>query len=219
MRVLVIEDEKQVAESINRKLRSEGLVVETAADGEEGEFLAATEDFDAIVLDINLPKMNGWEVLKRLRDNQNTTPILILTAYGDVEDRVKGLNLGADDYLPKPFALEELYARVQSLIRRDTQNPAPQIKIGKLTIDPLAHRVWLDDEEVELPTKEFAVLEYLARNRGAVVTRLMIMEHVWGSEFETVSNVVDVYIKNLRQKLGTQLIRTVRGKGYIIEDG
>jgi len=222
MRVLVIEDDRQIAQNVQDFLEKDGFVAELAYDGEDGEFQALEEEFDAIVLDINLPHKDGFEIVKTLRENEITTPVMMLTAYGDVDSRVKGLNLGADDYLPKPFALEELAARIHALIRRNSQDPSPTIKIDDLEIDPLAHQATHAGKVLNLTAKEFAVLEFLARNRGNVVTRAMILDHVWGSEFETLSNVVDVYVKNLRRKIGAHsrsgLIHTIRGKGYVFKD-
>ena len=223
MRVLIIEDDHDIAHNIQTHLQKEGFAAEVSYDGEDGEFRALEEEFDAIVLDINLPHKDGFEIITTLRKENIDTPVIMLTAYSDVDHRVTGLQLGADDYLPKPFSLEELTARIYALIRRNTQNPSPTITISDLEIDPQAHIVKRSGKEIDLPTKEFAVLEYLARNKGNVVTRTMILDHVWGSEFETMSNVVDVYIKNLRNKIdgdhSEKLIYTIRGKGYVLREG
>lgn len=220
MRVLIIEDDRQIADNVRQFLEEEGFAAEVAYDGEDGEFRALEEEFDAIVLDINLPIKDGFAIIKSLRENQVKTPVVMLTAYSEIEDRVKGLNLGADDYLPKPFSMEELVARIRALIRRNSQDPSPTIKVGNLEIDPSAHRATLFGKELFLTAKEFAILEFLARNQGSVVTRSMTLDHVWGSEFETLSNVVDVYIKNLRNKIEkpgkNKFIRTIRGKGYVL---
>ncbi len=222
MRILIIEDDKDIAHNIQDHLRKEGFVAEIAFDGEDGEFRATEEAFDAVVLDINLPYKDGFEIIKSLRKESIATPVIMLTAYSDIEHRVTGLQLGADDYLPKPFSMDELTARIHALIRRSTKDPSPTILIADLEIDPQAHTIKRGGKDIDLPAKEFSVLEFLARNKGNVVTRTMILDHVWGSEFETLSNVVDVYIKNLRNKIDngfdTKLLHTIRGKGYILRE-
>jgi DNA-binding response OmpR family regulator len=220
MRVLIIEDDREIARNISDYLQKEGFVIDWSADGEEGEFMASEESYDAVILDINLPIQNGFEVLESLRDKGVGTPVLILTARGEVEDKVKGLNLGADDYLAKPFSMVELMARLLALIRRDAGRPRPLIVIDDLQVNPLSHRVVRGGREISLTSKEFAVLNFLAHHHGEVVTRTMILDHVWGSDFETMSNVVDVYIRNLRRKIDlphkNALIHTVRGSGYVL---
>lgn len=222
MRILVVEDDQEIADNIQNHLKKEGFVAEIALDGEDGEFRAMEETFDVIILDINLPYKDGFEIIKSIRTADISTPVIMLTAYSDIEHRVTGLQLGADDYLPKPFSMDELTARVHALIRRSTKDPSPTIKVADLEIDPQAHTIKRGEIDIELPAKEFSVLEFLARNKGNVVTRTMILDHVWGSEFETLSNVVDVYIKNLRNKIDhgfdTKLIHTIRGKGYALRE-
>jgi len=221
MRILIIEDDERIAQNVKEYLEASGFVVEVSNDGEDGEFLALEESFDAIVLDINLPFKDGFDIITSLREKDIATPVLMLTAYSDVEFRIKGLNLGADEYLSKPFSMQELVARIHALIRRNSKDMSPTIKIHDLEIDPLAHTVTVKGAPINLPAKEFAILEFLARNRGNVVTRSMLLDHVWGSEFETLSNVVDVYIKNLRTKIDgagqKNFIQTIRGKGYVIK--
>ena len=190
--------------------------------GEEGIFQATSESFDCIILDVNLPDMNGFDVCKSIRDKQNNIPILMLTARNDIEDRVQGLNIGADDYVSKPIDSMELVARIRALIRRNNKNIQSIQHVGDLFIDTTAHLVSRGEKPIELNSKEFAVLEFLAAHADEVVTRTMIMEHVWGSDFETFSNVVDVYIRYLRIKIDKPdmkpLIHTVRGHGYILSN-
>lgn len=218
MRILVIEDERKVASFIKRGLEEERYIVETAADGEQGLALAMDNPFDAIVLDVMLPKMDGYEVLKALRDEGNATPVLMLTARGSTEDRVQGLDLGADDYLTKPFHFEELAARLRSILRRSTTEKTTRLQCGDLTLDLVTHFAYRDEQEIELTTKEYALLEYLMRNKERILSRSMIMQHVWKHNFDPESNIIDVYIKRLRQKIEkpdqAQMVQSVRGVGY-----
>jgi two-component system OmpR family response regulator len=215
MKVLLVEDEEDLLHVTATALRESGFSVDLARDGMEGLVKAETADYDAIVLDLMLPRMDGWEVLSRLRQSK-TTPVLILTARDALADRVEGLNRGADDYLTKPFELEELIARLRALIRRSAGSPSPIVEVAGVQIDTAARTVMKHGEVVELSAKEYALLELLALHRGRLVTRSMIYEHIYGEEDDTLSNVVDVYVSNLRRKLGSELIETRRGQGYII---
>jgi DNA-binding response OmpR family regulator len=218
MKLLLIEDDIHLSALVKTQLSQAGYALDAVTNGEEGIYQASELEYDCIVLDINLPDMTGFDVCKQLRSSQITTPILMLTARNALEDRVEGLNLGADDYVSKPVDSLELIARVKALIRRNQKNPLPVINVADLVIDQSAHAVKRDGQTIELNSKEFAVLEYLALHYDEVVTRTMIMEHVWGSDFETLSNVVDVYIRYLRKKIDlpgmAPLIHTVRGYGY-----
>lgn len=218
MRILVIEDERKVASFIKRGLEEERYIVETAPDGEEGLKLAMENTFDAIVLDVMLPKMDGYSVLSTLRDDGNVTPILMLTARGTTEDRVQGLDLGADDYLAKPFHFEELAARLRSILRRSSAKKSTKLICGDLMLDLVTHFAFRDEKEIELTTKEYALLEYLMRNQDRILSRSMIMQQVWKHNFDPESNIIDVYIKRIRQKVeladGAQMIHSVRGVGY-----
>ncbi|HLP26987.1 MAG TPA: response regulator transcription factor [Candidatus Didemnitutus sp.] len=223
MRILVIEDERKVASFIKRGLEEERYIVETAADGQIGLDLALNNVFDAIVLDVMLPKLDGYSVLKALRDEGNVTPVLMLTARGATEDRVQGLDLGADDYLSKPFHFEELAARLRSILRRSTTEKTTKLACGDLTLDLVTHFAFRDDKEIELTTKEYALLEYLMRNKDRILSRSMIMQHVWKHNFDPESNIIDVYVKRIRQKIErpgqAQLITSVRGVGYRMREG
>lgn len=221
MKVLLIEDDAQLAENTALTLKRSGFAVDTAGNAEDGLFQSREFDYDCIVLDINLPDGNGFEICRTLRLEHNTTPIIILTARDSVTDKVRGLDLGADEYVLKPIDGQELAARVRALVRRNSKEPLPLLTIGDLVVDPRSQRVTRGGKAVELPSKEFAVLEYLARHSDEVVTRTMLMEHVWGSDFETMSNVIDVYIRNLRRKIDKDrkpLIHTIRGGGYCLSD-
>ncbi|MEX2140703.1 MAG: response regulator transcription factor [Pirellulales bacterium] len=215
MKILLVEDEEDLLQVIGTALRESGFSVDLAADGETGLAKGESEDYDAIVLDIMLPRLDGWAVLSELRKTK-TTPVLLLTARDAVTDRVEGLNRGADDYLTKPFDLDELIARLRALIRRSVGSPSPIVTLGTVEIDTAARTVTKDGQPVELSAKEYALLELLALHRGRLVTRTMIYEHIYGEEDDTLSNVVDVYVSNLRRKLGGELIETRRGQGYII---
>ncbi len=221
MRILVVEDEKKIAGFIKRGLKEEGYAVDVAGDGEEGYELAAVNDYDLIILDIMLPKCDGITLCKKLRAEKFEAPIIMLTAKTSVHDKVTGLDAGANDYLTKPFAFEELLARMRVLLRRSVQ-PATQLQVADLVLDLLSHKVTRADREIVLSSREFALLEYLMRNAGSVVTRTMISEHVWDIDFDTSTNVIDVYINYLRNKIDVdfdkKLIQTIRGRGYTLKD-
>lgn len=222
MRILIVEDEKKVAAFIRKGLEEETYAVDAAHDGEEGLLLAETNQYDLIVLDLMLPKMNGLEVLEKLRDKRNNTPILLLTAKDSVEDKVTGLNKGADDYLTKPFAFSELLARVRSLLRRGQSEAQTVLQVSDLTLDLISHKVNRNGEEIELTGKEYSLLEYFMRNVGKVLTRTMIAEHVWDYNFDTFTNVIDVYVNHLRKKIDKsheqKLLHTLRGVGYVMKE-
>lgn len=217
MRVLVIEDEWELLNVLGRALRENGYAVDEASDGEDGLFKAQSWSYDAIVLDLMLPGLDGWEFLRRLRTSRKT-PVLILSARDTVKDRVEGLDLGADDYLTKPFALTELFARLQALIRRSAGQALPQIVIGDVVIHLRTRSVTQDGLPIELTPREFAIVEMLALQRGEVVTRTRIYEHIFDENDDTLSNLVDVHISNIRKKLGKDFIKTRRGQGYILDD-
>ena len=221
MRILVIEDEVKIAQFIKRGLKEEGYAVDVANDGEEGHFLLSSNEYDAVILDLMLPKIDGLTLCRTLRKEDNQTPIIMLTAKDTVKDKVKGLDSGADDYLPKPFAFEELLARLRVLLRKKDSRVQTQLKVGDLSLDLLTHKVTRADREIDLTVKEYALLEYLMRNAGNIVTRTMISEHVWDINFDTFTNVIDVYINYLRNKIDSgfedKMIHTVRGKGYLLK--
>jgi DNA-binding response OmpR family regulator len=222
MRILVVEDERKVSSFIRRGLEEERYIVETASDGEEGLVLALENHFDAIVLDVMLPKMDGYSVLRELRAAGKSVPVLMLTARGSMEDRVQGLDLGADDYLAKPFHFEELAARLRSILRRSTTEKTTKIQVGDLVLDLVTHFAYREGKEIELTTKEYALLEYLMRNRDRILSRSMIMQHVWKHNFDPESNIIDVYVKRLRQKIerpeAPPMIQSIRGVGYRMRD-
>jgi len=218
MRILVVEDERKLAAVLQRGLREHGYAVDVAHDGEEGLALAEIEPYDLLVLDVLLPKIDGIALCEHLRARQNNVPILMLTARDSLDDRVRGLDSGADDYLTKPFAFRELLARVRALLRRDRPSKHPVIRIGDLEIDTITRSVRRGGRPIALTSKEYAILEYFARNPNRVLTRTQIAEHVWNYDFVAMSNVVDVYVGYLRRKLGDdhepRLLHTVRGTGY-----
>ncbi|MEM9159790.1 MAG: response regulator transcription factor [Verrucomicrobiota bacterium] len=216
MRVLVIEDDPLLRRSLVATLRDESFAVDFAADGEEGLYKAREDIYDAIVLDVLMPILDGWQVLDRLRPNIKT-PILMLTARDAVPDRVKGLNKGADDYLTKPFDPEELIARIQSIIRRRSGLVHPSIVVGDLEVDVGTKQVRLRGETVQLTAREYGLLEYLAMNRGTVISRTRLYERLFDENDDTLSNLLDVHMSNLRKKLGQQVITTRRGHGYVVE--
>jgi two-component system copper resistance phosphate regulon response regulator CusR len=220
MRFLVIEDEKRIADFLQRGLESAGYAVDSAPDGRTAIEMLHETDYDLIILDMMLPDMDGLKVLERIRNRKASPPVLILSARGTVEDRVKGLELGADDYLVKPFAFVELLARVRVLLRRGQPSPE-KLQVGDLVLDSSRRKVTRAGESIELAPKEFSILEYLMRNRGRPLSRTMIVEHVWDMDYDGLTNIVDVYIRHLRSKIDdrwpTKLIHTVRGIGYMLE--
>ncbi len=218
MRVLVVEDEPDLLGSLLRALRDEEYAADGAPDGEEGLYKAQNYDYDAIVLDIMLPGIDGWEVLRRLRKTKKT-PVLMLTARDAVPDRVRGLDTGADDYLVKPFDVMELLARIRALIRRAARQPEPKLQIGEVSIDTAARTVARSGEPIILTAREYALVEFLALHRGKVVTRTMLYEHLFDEDDNTLSNLLDVHVSNIRKKLGHDFIMTRRGHGYCIEAG
>ena len=216
MRVLIVEDEPRLLRSLTKALREEGYAVDVAAAGDEGLYKGESYDYDAIVLDIMLPRLDGWEVLERLR-KQKQTPVLLLTARDGTKDRVRGLDAGADDYLVKPFDLPELLARLRALIRRAAGQGRPQIEVGSVLIDTRARSVTRAGQPVTLTAREYAILEYLALHRGEVVTRTALYDHLFDEHEDTLSNLLDVHIFSIRKKLGRDLITTRRGYGYSIQ--
>lgn len=216
MRLLVIEDEPDVLRAVATFLREEGYLVDTADNGEDGLFKATAWDYDAVVLDVMLPQRDGWSVLEELR-RKKTTPVLMLTARDTVKDRVRGLDTGADDYLIKPFELSELAARVRALIRRSAGKAQPVIQVGSVAIDTTSRTVTVEGAPVALTAKEYSLLEFLAIHRGELVTRTKIYDHLFDETDSSLSNLVDVYVSNIRRKVQRELITTRRGLGYIIE--
>lgn len=217
MRLLVVEDEPDVLRAVTTFLREEGYYVDTADNGEDGLYKGVTWEYDAILLDVMLPKRDGWSVLTELRRQKKTTPVLMLTARDAVKDRVRGLDTGADDYLVKPFELSELVARVRALIRRSAGQAEALIEIGNVSIDTASRTVTVDGNAVGLTAKEYCLLEFLAVHRGELVTRTKIYDHLFDECDSSLSNLVDVYVSNIRRKVGRELITTRRGMGYIVE--
>jgi two-component system, OmpR family, response regulator len=222
MRVLVVEDEKKTASFIRKALVAEGFVVEVAHNGSDGLTLATTNAFDAIILDIMLPGRDGLSVLQQLRERKKTTPVLLLSARGELNERVTGLNAGADDYLAKPFALAELVARLRALTRRGNDSKAALLKVADLVFDVLNHEVRRADKRLELTVRELRLLEFLMRSHGRICGRMAILENVWDYNFDPGTNIVDVYIRRLREKVDNgfdpKLLHTVRGAGYMLKE-
>ena len=216
MRILIVEDEPDLQRGLARALREEGYAVDTTDNGEDGLFNAEATDYDAIVLDVMMPKLDGWTVLARLR-KQKQTPVLMLTARDQSRDRVRGLDTGADDYLVKPFDLPELLARLRALIRRSAGKTTSRIEIGDVAIDTAARIVSLQGRPVDLTAREYALVEFMALHRGEVVTRTQLYEHLFDENDATLSNLLDVHVSNVRKKLGAEFITTRRGHGYCIE--
>ena len=218
MRILVVEDSRRLAGIIRRGLLEEGYAVDNAYDGEEAEYMAETTPFDVIILDIMLPKKDGLAVCRDLRAKNVNAPVLMLTAKDTVEDKVTGLDSGADDYLVKPFAFSELLARIRALLRREVQPRAQRLQVGDLALDPQTREAWRGGSHMDLTAKEYAILEYFMRRPNVVVTRTMLGESVWDYEFDGLSNIIDVYVRRIRRKIDRDgqdsLIQTVRGAGY-----
>jgi two-component system OmpR family response regulator len=223
VRILLIEDDKQTAAFISKGLRQEGFAVDCSSNGEDGLDLALTEPYDASVIDIMLPKLDGLALIDEMRRSGVQTPVIVLSAKSSVDDRIKGLQAGGDDYIVKPFAFSELVARIHALIRRATRAEEPtSISVGDLKMDLMKRKAFRDDIEIELQPKEFALLEYLMRNTGRIVSKTMIMEHVWDYNFDPRTTVVESRICRLRDKIdrpfGVNLIHTIRGVGYVLEE-
>ena len=217
MRLLVVEDEPDLAATLRKSLVEEGFAVDVVSDGREALWQAESAPYDVIILDLMLPRLSGVEILQRLRASGSRVPVLVLTARDGSADKISALNTGADDYLTKPFSFAELLARVRALIRRAAGAPSPVVTLGSISIETSARRVTQNGVEIELSPKEFALLEFLALHRGKLVTRSMLHDHIYDDGDATMSNVVDVYVANLRRKLGRDLIKTRRGAGYIID--
>ncbi|WP_223906586.1 response regulator transcription factor [Geobacter sp. AOG1] len=222
MKILVVEDEKKVSSFIKRGLEEEKYDVDIANDGEEGLRMALEKAYDLIVLDWMLPKRDGLSVVREMRGRSTMTPVLMLTAKDSVEDIVAGLDSGSDDYLTKPFAFAELLARVRALLRRSEMDRGAELRFADLRIDPVTHKVWRSEKEIDLTAKEYALLEYFMRNPNQVLTRTMIADHVWDYTFDSFTNIIDVYVNYLRKKIDRdadkKLIHTVRGVGYILKE-
>ncbi len=222
MRILVVEDEKKVASFIKKGLEEQSYVVDTAFDGLEGERLASQAPYDAIILDVLLPKQDGVVTCQKIRHKGVSTPVLMLTALGDTDDKVRGLDSGADDYLTKPFHFEELLARVRALLRRKSQDKSALLQTGSLVLDPVTRKVEREGRQIRLTSREFALLEYFMRNKGQILSRANLAQHVWNVSFDMESNVIDVYVKLLRQKIDRgfdqPMLQTIVGAGYVLKD-
>jgi len=222
MRILLVEDDANLAQFISKGLKEENYAVDVASDGEEGLALALTNPYDLLILDIMLPKLDGLALCHRVRAKGLTTPVLLLTARNTVETKVSGFDTGADQFLPKPFAFVELLAQIRALLRRGSQQQLVQLQAADLTLDPATRRVWRAGQEISLTNKEYALLEFLLRNKNRVLTRTVIIEHVWDISYDPMTNIVDAHIRALRAKIDRDfsppLIATVRGAGYMLED-
>jgi len=221
MRILVVEDEKQLLKLIGKRLKEEGYAYDLASDGKEGLNFAEATEYDVILLDIMLPSVDGFTIIQKLRAKNISTPIIVLTAKSAVKDKVNGLDYGADDYLTKPFSFEELIARIRAMLRRKSDEKETVLTCGDLTLDLISREVYRNNNSIELTTKEFAILEYFLRNKGRILTKSQIAEHVWNYEFDYQSNIIEVYIRYLRKKIDDdyekKLIHTIRGVGYKIK--
>ncbi len=222
MRILIVEDDQSLHRIIKRRLSEEGYAVDGCFDGEDALYYMESQAYDCVILDWMLPKKDGVILLREFRDKGYLTPVLMLTAKDSITDRVEGLDAGADDYLTKPFAYDELSARVRALLRRNTESKSNKLKLADLTMDLLMHRVVRNHQEITLTSREYALLEYFLRNQGQVLTRSQIADHVWNYDFDYDSNVVDVYVRYLRNKIDKgfayPLLHTVRGYGYVLKD-
>jgi two-component system, OmpR family, response regulator len=218
MRLLLVEDEPTLSRQLRDMLEKAGYAVDTAQDGEEGHFLGSSENYDAVILDIGLPKLDGLKVLERWRKEGKTMPVLLLTARDSWSDKVAGLDSGADDYLAKPFKMEELQARLRALIRRTSGHATSEMNCGPVLLDTRTSRVTVGEEVIRLTAQEYKLLAYLMHNKSKVVSRTELTEHIYDQDFDRDSNTIEVFITRIRKKLGTDLIRTVRGLGYVLED-
>ncbi len=218
MRILVVEDDDTIARRIERALAASGYIVERASDGEEAWFKGDTEDYDAIILDLGLPRMDGLQVLKRWREGGCHCPVLILTARGSWKERVEGMDAGADDYLPKPFQIEELKARLRALLRRSAGHSQPVLEVGPVTVDTRQMLVSVDGIAVDLSPLEYRLISYLVHNKGRVVSQHELTEHIYAQDFERDSNAIEVLVARVRKKLGADVIKTRRGFGYIVPE-
>ncbi len=222
MRILLVEDDADLAQFIRKGLKEEQYAVDVATDGEEGLDLALHNAYDLLILDIGLPKLDGLTLCRRIRDRGNMIPVLLLTARNTVEDKVSGFDTGADQFLPKPFAFVELLAQIRALLRRGSTQQIVQLQAADLRLDPASHRVWRAGKEIALTNKEYALLEFLLRNKNRVLTRTAIIEHVWDISYDPMTNIVDAHIRALRSKIDRDfsppLIATVRGAGYMLEE-
>jgi two-component system, OmpR family, response regulator len=218
MRLLIVEDEPALAKQLHDMLESYGYSVDIAPDGEEGHFLGSTENYDAVILDLGLPKLDGVGVLEKWRREGKTTPVLVLTARDSWSDKVSGLDAGADDYLTKPFKMEELLARLRALIRRASGHASAELTCGAVTLDTRTSRVSVNGNPIRLTAQEYKLLGYLMHHKGKVVSRTELTEHIYDQDFDRDSNTIEVFITRIRKKLDTDLIRTVRGLGYVLED-
>ncbi|MFO1514713.1 MAG: response regulator transcription factor [Verrucomicrobiota bacterium] len=222
MRVLVVEDEKKTASFIRKALQAEGFAADVCHNGNDALAATSATSFDAIVLDIMLPGRDGLSVLRQLRERRNPAPVLLLSARGEVDERVEGLNAGADDYLPKPFVIAELVARVRALGRRGGENKSTLLKVANLTLDTVKHEAYRDTTRIELASREYLLLEFLMRSTGRICSRMAILEKVWSYDYDPGSNLVDVYIKRLREKIDDdfepKLLHTVRSLGYVLKE-
>ncbi|MEJ5210880.1 MAG: response regulator transcription factor [Burkholderiales bacterium] len=223
VRVLVVEDDRKTAAFISKALKAEGFAVDVLHNGDEALAAICTTPFDAVIMDIMLAGRDGLSVLRQARAKGNRTPVLLLSARGEVNERVEGLNAGADDYMPKPFALEELIARVRSLVRRGGETKSPILRVGDLTLDTTTRTAQRGGRKIELTAREYRLLEFLMRSAGQVCSRMMIIEKVWDYDFDPGSNIVDVYVRKLRDKIDTgfetKLVHSVRGVGYVMKEG
>ncbi len=221
MRVLVVEDEKKTASFIRKALQAEGFAVDVCGNGDDALAAATTTPFDALVLDIMLPGRDGLSVLSQLRERKNATPVLLLSARGEVNERVQGLNAGADDYLPKPFIIAELVARVRAHVRRSGENTSTVLRLADLALNTITHEAGRGEKKIELTVREYRLLEYLLRNAGRICGRMSIIEKVWDYDFDPGTNLVDVYVRRLREKIDDgfepKLLHTVRGIGYVLK--
>lgn len=218
MRVLIVEDEPTLARQLRETLEGAGYAVDVASDGEDGHYLGSTENYDAVVLDLGLPEVDGLTVLDRWRKEGKTTPVLVLTARDSWSDKVAGLDAGADDYLAKPFQTEELIARLRALIRRASGNASSELTAGAVRLDTRTGRVTLDGSPVRLTAQEYKLLSYLMHHKGKVVSRTELIEHIYDQDFDRDSNTIEVFITRIRKKLGAELINTIRGLGYSLDD-